>query len=162
METLPKRFIYNMILNTSNLGKYSRRTVLVDGCFDPLHYGHIEYFKFAASFGLPVFCNIETDKYIERYKKRKALIPEEQRIHIIDAIKYITYTHLQSSTTTSVLSLLKPLKYIKGFDWKEKKLPQDEESICKKLKIDILYTEKNIDSSTTLLNKFIKSLQNFS
>lgn len=131
---------------------------MVDGCFDPLHVGHIRYFEFAAKFGLPVLCNIETDGYIKKYRRRPSLLPQRQRVELIDAIKYISYTHLQKTTTADVLKILQPVKYVKGADWKKKVLPKDELKVCQDFGIEIVYTDKNIDSSTALIKKFIKNL----
>lgn len=148
-----------MIINTDRLIKLRGKTILVDGCFDPLHYGHIAYFKFAASFGLPVLCNVETDRYLQEVKRRPPLLPEAQRIQVIDAIKYITYTHLQNITTADVLRRLQPLKYVKGIDWKNKILPEDELEMCKKYGIEIVYLNKNLDSSTALIKRFSRYLK---
>src|SRR3989338_10155426 len=148
-----------MIISTADLVKIRRKTIMADGCFDPLHYGHIAYFKFAAGFGLPVLCNVETDRYIIDTKKRPPLLPETQRIQVIDAFKYITYTHLQTTTTSDVLRQLQPLKYIKGTDWKNKILPEDELETCKKYGIEIVYTKKNLDSSTALIKRFGRNLK---
>lgn len=148
-----------MIISTAGLVKLRSKTIMVDGCFDPLHYGHIAYFKFAAGFGLPVLCNVETDRYVKEVKKRPPLLPEAQRIQVIDAIKYITYTHLQNTTTVDVLRQLQPLKYIKGTDWKNKLLPEDELETSKKYGIEIVYTDKNLDSSTALIKRFIRYLR---
>ncbi len=148
-----------MIISTADLIKLRRKTIMADGCFDPFHFGHVAYFKFAAGFGLPVLCNVETDRYIKEVKKRPPLLPETQRIQVIDAIKYITYTHLQITTTTDVLKQLQPLKYIKGTDWKNKILPEDELETCKKYGIEIVYTDKNLDNSTALIKRFSRYLK---
>lgn len=147
-----------MIINTGQLHLYQKKTVLADGCFDPLHEGHIEYFKFAAGFGLPVLCNVENDQYINKYKKRSSLIPESQRIKIVDSIKYISFTHLQTISTAEVLLLLKPVYYVKGADWKKKKLPEKELAICKKYRIRIKYTNKNLDSSSEIISNFLNKM----
>ena len=121
-----------MIVTFKQLYLCEKKVVLVDGCFDPLHIGHIEYFKFAASFGLPVLCNVENDDYIEKYKHRPNLLPAYQRIVIVDSIRYISFTHLQTTSTCDVILKVKPVKYIKGADWDEKKLPKNEIEACKK------------------------------
>jgi len=134
---------------------------MVDGCFDPLHLGHIEYFIFATSFNLPVFCNVENDHYIEKYKNRPSLLPEKQRVRIIDSIRFISYTHLQTTSTADVLAKLKPLKYIKGADWEQKKLPEEEIEVCKKYDIQIEYMTKNFDSSSRLLRRYLRKYGRF-
>lgn len=147
-----------MILKTKDLEKYKLKTVLVDGCFDPLHLGHIKYFQFAAKFDLPVLCNVENDRYIKQIKRRPPLLPEKQRINVIDAIKYITYTHLQTTTTIDVLKKLQPIKYVKGEDWKKKSLPDEEQDVCNKYKIEIIYAPY-IESSTHILTSFANNLK---
>jgi D-beta-D-heptose 7-phosphate kinase/D-beta-D-heptose 1-phosphate adenosyltransferase len=150
-----------MIVKLNQLPLYQKKTVLVDGCFDPLHLGHIEYFKFAASFGLPVLCNVENDCYIKKYKRRPSLLPAYQRLLIVDSVKYISLTHLQTTSTADVLKRLRPVKYIKGADWKKKRLPQEEIDICKKYDIQIEYMNKNFDSSSKLLIGFIRKYSRF-
>ena len=34
-----------MILHSNDLSRYRGKVTMVDGCFDPLHTGHISYFK---------------------------------------------------------------------------------------------------------------------
>jgi nicotinic acid mononucleotide adenylyltransferase len=41
------------------LKEYRGRVAMVDGAFDPLHRGHIEYFRAAAELGLPLLCNLQ-------------------------------------------------------------------------------------------------------
>lgn len=131
---------------------------MLDGCFDPLHLGHIRYFQFAAKSGLPVFCNVENDTYIKKNKKRPSLLPQMQRVEIIDSIKYISFTHLQTTTTADVLATLRPIKYIKGADWSSKNLPKKERETCKKFSIEIVHLHENLDSSTNIVDNFIRNL----
>ncbi len=63
--------------------------VLVTGCFDILHPGHIHLLKEAAKLG-EVFVIIARDSTIERYKKVKPIIPEQQRLDVIKSIKYVS------------------------------------------------------------------------
>jgi len=63
--------------------------VLVTGCFDIIHPGHIHLLKEAAKFG-DVFVIVARDSTIERYKKEKTIIPEQQRLDVIKSIKYVS------------------------------------------------------------------------
>lgn len=158
-----------MILNYNELTKYNRKVVMVDGGFDPLHIGHIKYFEEACKLGFPVLCNVQSDEYIKKVKKRPPLLPENQRIKVIDSIKYISYVHLCNTSTHDVLKQLKPLKYIKGIDWESKGLPEIEQIVCKELGIEIIYLNTILDSSTNIVNNFainivnnsIKEFENF-
>lgn len=147
-----------MILSYEDLKKYEKKVVMVDGCFDPLHIGHATYFKEAARFGLPVLCNVQSDRYINERKKRANLLPEEQRIQVIDAMRDVSYVHLCKTTTDDILSKLQPVKYIKGLDWKTTGLPQAEQETCKRFGIEIAYLDTNIDSSTNIVQNFTEKM----
>lgn len=147
-----------MILQHGELSNYEKKVVMVDGCFDPLHIGHVKYFEVASSFNLPVLCNVQSDRYITEIKKRPNVLPEEQRIQIIDSNKHISYVHLCQTSTLDILKTLKPAKYIKGSDWKEKGLPEAEEEVCKNFGIEIVYLDTVLDSSTNIVEEFSNNL----
>ena len=45
-----------MIVAFDELAQYRHRVAMVDGAFDPLHRGHIEYFRAAAQLDAPLLC----------------------------------------------------------------------------------------------------------
>ena len=50
------------------------KIVLVTGGFDPLHSGHIEYFKEAKKLGDKLIVGLNSDSWLER-KKGRAFMP---------------------------------------------------------------------------------------
>lgn len=58
------------------------RVVIVTGGFDPLHSGHIEYFKAAKELGDHLVVGVNSDAWLTR-KKGKAFMPFEERCAII-------------------------------------------------------------------------------
>ena len=58
------------------------RVVIVTGGFDPLHSGHIEYFKAAKELGDHLVVGVNSDAWLAR-KKGKAFMPFEERCAII-------------------------------------------------------------------------------
>ena len=58
------------------------KVVLVTGGFDPLHSGHIEYFKAAKELGDHLVVGVNSDSWLTR-KKGKAFMPFEERCAII-------------------------------------------------------------------------------
>jgi len=69
--------------------------VLVTGCFDIIHPGHIHLLKEAAKLG-DVYVIIARDSTIERYKNEKPIIPEQQRLEVVKSIKYVSTAVLGS------------------------------------------------------------------
>lgn len=139
-----------MIIEEKELYELGKKVVMVDGCFDPLHIGHIEYFKQAAALGYPVLCNAQDDDYINRVKGRNVLLSEDQRIRLLNELRSISYVFLCRSSTADVLEKLRPAKYIKGNDWKDAVLPEKEREICSRYGIDIEFLDTKLDSSRSI------------
>ena len=145
-----------MILTFEQLKDYRKQVAMVDGAFDPLHRGHIEYFRAAAEqLDVPLLCNVASDRYVE--SKHPPLLPEQQRAAIVDAIRFITYTHINQFDTETILRELQPKYYVKGKDW-EDRLPPEQVKICKEHGIEVVYLDTVFDSSTRILNDIIKQL----
>lgn len=140
-----------MILEFDALKEYRGRVAMVDGAFDPLHRGHIEYFRAAAALDVALLCNIASDRYVR--SKHPPLLPEDQRAAIVDAIRYITYTHVNQFDTETVLRELRPRYYVKGKDWNGR-LPAEQVAICQQYGIGIVYLDTVLDSSSRILEQF--------
>ena len=140
-----------MILTFDQLKAYRGAVGMVDGAFDPLHRGHIEYFRAAAALGTPLLCNVASDDYVRT--KHAPLLPEAQRAAVVDAIRYISYTHVNQADTETVLRELRPRYYIKGNDWLGR-LPAEQVAICREHGIEIVYLDTVLDSSSRLLQQY--------
>ena len=140
-----------MIVATEDLGRYRGDVTMVDGGFDPLHAGHVAYFRAAAALGLPVLCNLCPDEWIAR--KHPPLLAQAERAAILDAIRYVDYTHSSSLATAEVLRRLAPRHYAKGADWRDR-LPAEELAVCAELGIDVVYLDTVVDSSTGILERY--------
>ncbi len=141
-----------MILSFDELPEYRGRVAMVDGAFDPLHHGHIEYFRAARGLGAPVLCNIASDRYVRT--KHRPLLTETQRAAVIDAIRYIDYVHICQIDTETVLRHLHPRYYVKGSDWRERGLPPEQDVICREHGIEIVFLDTVLDSSSRLLKDY--------
>ena len=139
-----------MTLETSQLSDYVGQVAMVDGSFDPIHDGHIAYFQGAAEFGIPVLCNVASDSWT--VTKHQVLLSQVQRGVVLDAIRFISFVHLSSTSTLEVLKLLKPRLYIKGNDWIARGgVPNEEQDACNSLDIEVKYLDTVLNSSTQLL-----------
>jgi len=145
-----------MILTFDDLKAYHGAVAMVDGAFDPLHRGHIEYFRAAADLGVPLLCNVASDRYVRT--KHPPLLPEEQRAAVVDAIRYISYTHVNQADTETILRELRPRYYVKGKDW-DGRLPAEQVVICREHGIEIVYLDTVLDSSSRLLQQFASQSQ---
>lgn len=140
-----------MIIGYKNLRQYRKKVAMVDGAFDPLHHGHIEYFARAREVSGTLLCNIAPDSYT--VAKHPPLLPAQQRAIVIDALRSIDYTHVSPVDTETVLRELQPTHYIKGKDW-EGRLPPEQVRICREEGIEMVFLDTVRDSSTQLLKNF--------
>jgi len=134
-----------------------KKVVLVDGCFDPLHDGHIEYFKQASLLGDCLIVNLASDEEIMTKRPDFGyFLPFPVRKKVLSSIQFIN--EVVSFNTDEALSNLNINIYVKGMDWKDR-LPFNEVSICKEKDIEIVYLDTSINSSTKILNDFINKIK---
>lgn len=141
-----------MIISFEDLCAHRGKVAMVDGAFDPLHGGHIEYFEHAARLGLPVLCNLASDRYLAG--KHHPVLPQAERAKVIDALRPISYVHANAFDTEAVLRELRPKYYVKGGDWKGR-LPQEQVDICKEHGIEIVYLDTVRNSSSDIVRQFL-------
>lgn len=68
----------------------SKKVVLVGGCFDVLHYGHIEFLKQAKSHGDILVVALESDENVRRRKgELRPIHTQEQRRQMLQALKSV-------------------------------------------------------------------------
>ena len=126
---------------------------MVDGSFDPIHDGHIGYFKAACDLGIPLLCNVAPDSWTAT--KHPVFLGQSQRGVVLDAIRYIEYVHLAAISTDEVLKLLQPKMYIKGNDWIERGgIPEVEAEVCSKYGIEVVYLQTVTNSSSQILARW--------
>ena len=144
-----------MIVRFEQLNEYRKQVAMVDGAFDPLHRGHIEYFRAAAGqLDVPLLCNVASDRYVRT--KHVPLLLEDDRAAIVDAIRFISYTHINPFDTETVLRELQPKYYVKGKDW-DGRLPPDQVRICAQHGIEVVYLDTVIDSSSRILKSYTEN-----
>ncbi len=68
-----------------------KKTVLIGGCFDIFHYGHLIFLKKAREQGDFLIVALESDQFIRKYKKRNPVHDQEQRAEILSAVRYVGY-----------------------------------------------------------------------
>jgi bifunctional ADP-heptose synthase (sugar kinase/adenylyltransferase) len=145
-----------MIVHGDELAPLAGRVAMVSGGFDPLHAGHIGYFRAAAQLGVPQLCNVSSDEWVAR--KHPALLTQAERVAVIDAIRFVDYTHAEETTTEDVLERLRPRFFVKGADWRDR-LPDNERVVCGRHGIELVFLDTVFDSSTDVLRRYHERVQ---
>lgn len=66
------------------------KTVLVTGCFDLFHYGHLKFFEAAAACGDRLVVGVAEDDTVRRVKgENRPIYPLEHRIALLEACRYV-------------------------------------------------------------------------
>jgi len=99
--------------------------VWTNGCFDVLHRGHIELFKYAKSLGDVLYVGIDSDLKIKKDKgDGRPYNNEVDRIELLKSIKYIDKVFLfeNSKNLDNIVESIKPNFMVIGSDWKNKNI----------------------------------------
>lgn len=89
------------------------------GVFDMFHIGHLNILKRAKEQCDYLIVGVSTDEVVEEYKKKTPIIKFEERIAIVEAIKYVD--EVVPQTTMDKMEAWKQLKFdvmFHGSDWK--------------------------------------------
>jgi cytidyltransferase-like protein len=73
------------------------KKVLVSGCFDLLHGGHVAFFKTAAMYG-DLHVSVGRDNNLLLLKGKMPFFSEEERLYIVRSIKYVSEAFLASGS----------------------------------------------------------------
>jgi cytidyltransferase-like protein len=71
------------------------KTVLVSGCYDLLHAGHIAFFKTASQYG-KLYVSIGKDENLLKLKGKKPYFSQEERVYMVGAVRYVTEAFVAS------------------------------------------------------------------
>lgn len=66
-----------------------KNTVLVGGCFDLLHYGHVQFLKSAAMTGDFMIIALESDEFIKINKRKAPIHNQKERAEILATLKIV-------------------------------------------------------------------------
>lgn len=81
------------------------KLVLVTGGFDPLHSGHIEYFKAAKELGDELLVGINSDAWLTR-KKGRPFMPSTERIQIVKNLSMVNHTVLFDDSDNTAIEAI--------------------------------------------------------
>jgi len=111
------------------------KKVLVSGCYDLLHGGHIAFFKTAAQYG-KLYVSVGRDGNVLELKGKKTYFSEEERLYIVRSIRYVEDAFLASGDGMldfePDMRRLKPDIFIVNSDGHT----PEKEMLCKELGIE--------------------------
>ena len=122
------------------------KKIWINGCFDILHRGHVELFKFAKDKGDYLIVGIDSDSRVKDLKgESRPINNQEDRKFFLESIRFIDEVVIFSSEKelTEKIEMIKPDTMIVGSDYKNKRVIGSENA--KKL----VFFDRIGDYSTT-------------
>ena len=115
------------------------KIVCVSGYFDPIHIGHIEYFKKSKEIGDKLMVIVNNDKQAT-LKKGKPFMPADERIQLIKELRCVDFVVKSIDTDRTVCKTLetvepKPYYFCNGGDQNNNTIP--EGGVCSKRNIEL-------------------------
>jgi rfaE bifunctional protein nucleotidyltransferase chain/domain len=127
--------------------------VLANGCFDPLHYGHILHLQAARKMGNRLVVGLTKDEFVNKGEGRPVFTLEE-RMHCLKALRCVDDI-LPCTDALDALMAIRPNIFVKGKDYKGK-IEKDHEDYCRQSGIKIAFTDTKLWSSTALLHYYAR------
>lgn len=131
------------------------------GVFDLFHIGHLNIIKKARENCDYLIVGVSTDELVSEYKGKKPVIKYEERVQIIEALKYVDKVVEQS--TLDKYDAWKKYHFniiFHGDDWKNTELYQNMEKKLMSEGVEIQYFSRTKGISSTELKKIIYQYYN--
>lgn len=129
-----------------------KMVVMANGCFDPLHYGHLLHLKSARAMGGVLVVAVTSDESVRREKgDGRPLFSALQRSELLQAIRCVDWTLIVDSSLEA-LQLVKPRVFVKGPDYAGK-IGKDVAEFCRERKIAVRFTAGTKWSATDIGNE---------
>lgn len=122
-----------------------KKAIIVSGYFNPIHKGHIEYFKNAKACGDELFVIVNSD-FQRSLKGSKEFQDEKERIFIVSNLRLVDRCFISVDKDRTVVETIKyisdqfgseyQLAFANGGDQNNDTIP--ERAICESLKIELI------------------------
>lgn len=124
------------------------------GAFDMFHVGHLNLLKNAKARCDYLIAGVNTDELIASYKNKQAIVPLEERMQIVRAIRYVD--EVIPVDTLDKESIWKEKLFdivFIGDDWKGSARWNETEQVMRKHNVEVIYLPYTIGTTSTLLRE---------
>lgn len=129
------------------------------GAFDMFHVGHLNLIKNAKARCDYLIVGVNTDELIAEYKSKKVVVPLEERMQIVESIKYVDEVIAVDTLDKEKIWNRKKFDVVFiGDDWRGSQRWNETEEIMKKHDVDVVYLPYTTGTTSTLLREKLKEL----
>lgn len=124
------------------------------GAFDMFHVGHLNLIKNAKARCDYLIVGVNTDELIAIYKNKHVVVPLEERMEIVRAIKYVDEVIPVETLDKEIIWKKRRFdKVFIGDDWKGTERWNLTEKIMKRYGVDVVYLPYTTGTTSTLLRE---------
>lgn len=124
------------------------------GVFDLFHVGHLNILKRAKEYCDELIVGVSTDELVLEYKNKTPVIPYEERVAIVSAIKYVdkVVSQVNRDKFEAWENIGFDVMFV-GDDWKGSNIFMEIEQQFSKVGVDIIYFPYTQGTSSTILRE---------
>ena len=139
------------------LHRQGKKIAFTNGCFDIIHFGHVQYLEKAKKNNRILIVGINSDASVRKIKGPKRPVVREQfRAAVVAALVCVDFVLIfNEATPYKLIQAIQPDILIKGADWKGKEVIGSD--IVKKINGSIELVEYVKGFSTTEIIEKIKA-----
>lgn len=129
------------------------------GVFDLFHVGHLNILQRAKDYCENLIVGVSTDEVVFNYKKNPPIIPFEERVRIVEAIKYVDRVVPQISMDK--MRAWEDLRFnamFHGDDWRGSAMYNEVESRLGSVGVSVVYIPYTKGTSSTMIKNILTSL----
>lgn len=111
--------LQDLVVNVSRARGQGKRIIFTNGCFDLLHFGHINLLHKARSLGDLLIVGLNDDSSVRALKRDgRPLIGQNERAHVLAALDAVDFVSIFSEKTpVSLIEAIRPDVLVKGNDY---------------------------------------------
>lgn len=131
------------------------------GVFDMFHIGHLNILRRAKEQCEHLIVGVSTDDLVREYKHHDPIIPFEERLAIVEAIRYVDQAVPQ--TTMDKLAAWENLRFdvmFHGSDWKGSALYDEYEKRFAQVGVSVVFLPHTEGVSSTELSQKLRNKDN--
>ena len=122
------------------------------GVFDMFHVGHLNLLMRAREQCDRLIVGVSTDDVVISYKKHPPIVPYEERVAIVKAIRYVDEVVPQTSMDKfAAWEVLHFNRLFHGNDWKGSAMYNEVEAKLRAVGVEVVYFPYTQGTSSTLL-----------
>ena len=124
------------------------------GVYDLFHVGHLNLLKRAKEQCDYLIVGVSTDEIVETYKHKRPVIPFDERMAIVEAIRYVDKVIPQ--TSMNKMEAYKALKFdvlFHGSDWKGSEMYEKIVADFEKVGVDVVFLPHTDGISSTIIRE---------